>query len=482
MLQSLKNNKSRDPHSLINEIFKPGVIGSDLERSLLLLFNRVKKEFEFPEIMRWANIISIYKGKGDKSSLENDRGIFIMNIFRSIMMKLVYNEEYETLDRNMSDSNIGARKNKNIRNHIFVINGVINDAIQSKKSIDISILDYRQCFDSMWLEEVVNDLYESGVENSNLAVIYEANKINKVAVSTPNGLTRRETINKIVMQGEVLGPIECSVTVDTFGKECLAQQKYLYPYKGLVGVPPLAMVDDLACISSCGLETVQMNGFINAKTNIKKLQFGEDKCHKMHIGAENSYCPDLFIDKWKVNTVKDFDTETIEKVDILEGEHQIEDSDEERYLGDILSSDGSNAKNIQARKGKGFGIVDRIGSMLEDIYFGPFFFEVALILRSSLFINSILFNSELWYRITKADIEELESVDNALLRRILEAPACTPTPMLYLELGCIPLRYIIMSRRMMYLQYLLQQDEDSLLKNVFKAQRENAAKVTGLNE
>ena len=33
-----------------------------------------------------------------------------------------------------------------------------------------------------------------------------------------------------------------------------------------------------------------------------------------------------------------------------------------------------------------------------------------------------------------------------------------------------------MSRRMMYLQYLLQQDEDSLLKNVFKAQRENAAK------
>ena len=73
--------------------------------------------------------------------------------------------------------------------------------------------------------------------------------------------------------------------------------------------------------------------------------------------------------------------------------------------------------------------------MLEDIYFGPFFFEVALILRSSLFINSILLNSEVWYRITKADIEELESVDNALLRRILEAPACTPALCSILSLG-----------------------------------------------
>jgi hypothetical protein len=111
--------------------------------------------------------------------------------------------------------------------------------------VDIQILDYRQCFDSMWLEECVNDLYESGVTNPNLVLIHEANKTNKVAVMTPSGLTRRENINQIVMQGEVFGPIECSVSIDTFVKECLAEQKYLYSYKSLVGVPPFAMVDRL---------------------------------------------------------------------------------------------------------------------------------------------------------------------------------------------------------------------------------------------
>ena len=77
VLQSLKNNKARDPHSLINEIFKPGVIGLDLQNSLLLMFNRIKEKFEIPEILQFANIISIYKGKNEKTSLENDRGILI---------------------------------------------------------------------------------------------------------------------------------------------------------------------------------------------------------------------------------------------------------------------------------------------------------------------------------------------------------------------------------------------------------------------
>ena len=113
VLRKLKTNKSRDPHQLINEIFKPGVIGSDLQISLLAMFNRVKSECEIPEIMQLANIISIYKGKGVKNDLKNDRGIFIMNVFRSIMMKIIYNEEYENIDMNMSDSNIGARKMKN---------------------------------------------------------------------------------------------------------------------------------------------------------------------------------------------------------------------------------------------------------------------------------------------------------------------------------------------------------------------------------
>ena len=69
----------------------------------------------------------------------------------------------------------------------------------------------------------------------------------------------------------------CSNLVDTIGKECILGDKYLYSYKGIVDVPPLGMVDDLVCVSECGPEAVMMNSYVNAQTNLKKLQFGPEQ-------------------------------------------------------------------------------------------------------------------------------------------------------------------------------------------------------------
>ena len=131
--------------------------------------------------------------------------------------------------------------------------------------IDVEIVDYRQCFDSMWLSENLNDLFESGIQDDNLALINAANAKNYVAVQTPAGLTERVPIERIVMQGEVTGPGQCSNMVDTFGKECLKESKLLYTYKDEVGVPPLGMVDDVLTVSKCGVEAVDMNAFFNQK-------------------------------------------------------------------------------------------------------------------------------------------------------------------------------------------------------------------------
>ena len=268
-------------------------------------------------------------------------------------MKLIYNEKYKIIDSNMSDSNVGARRNKNIRNHIFVVNGIINDVLSSKKNkpIDIQIKDYKQCFDSMWLEETLNDLYEAGVTDDTLAVLYEANKEVNVAVNTPNGLTLRQKIEKIILQGDVFGPIECSVSVDTFGKECLAKTKYLYlynVYKNSVKIPILSMVDDALAVSECGYKSSMLNTFLNTKTNIKKLQYGTSKCFKMHVGKTHipEVCPDLAIDGWKIKETNEVETNVFDVEDELDGAYNMESVDSEKYLGDIISNDGKNIKTF----------------------------------------------------------------------------------------------------------------------------------------
>ena len=49
---------------------------------MLNLFNKIKFENDFPEFMRKADVTTIYKGKGEKCDLNNDRGIFIVSILK----------------------------------------------------------------------------------------------------------------------------------------------------------------------------------------------------------------------------------------------------------------------------------------------------------------------------------------------------------------------------------------------------------------
>ena len=203
----------------------------------------------------------------------------------------------------------------------------------------------------MWLEEVINDMYETGVKDDNLVLLYKANEKNKVTIQTPGGETEEISLEKIILQGETFGSLQCSVQVDSIGKECLVEKKHLYQYKGSVGIPPLGMVDDFVCISSCGLPSTLMNAFLNAKTSIKKLQFGVDKCHKIHIGKNDIKCPELFIDNWKLVKKDNLKTGYENLEEVLGDEAPMEMVSFDKYLGDLISADGSNDKNIQARKG-----------------------------------------------------------------------------------------------------------------------------------
>ena len=80
----------------------------------------------------------------------------------------------------------------------------------------------------------------------------------------------------------------------------------------------------------------------------------------------------------------------------------------EKYLGDLISNDGSNIKNILSRKAKGTGIVDQIMVKPRGTVYGPFYYEVGLILREAMLVNGMLTNAEAWYGLTDAEIELLE--------------------------------------------------------------------------
>ena len=84
---------------------------------------------------------------------------------------------------------------------------------------------------------------------------------------------------------------------------------------------------------------------------------------------------------------------------------------EETYLGDILSADGKNGKNIRSRISKGVGIISQIMNILEGICFGPHQFEITMLLRESLLRNGTITNAEIWYNLSESEVQEFENLD-----------------------------------------------------------------------
>ena len=87
-----------------------------------------------------------------------------------------------------------------------------------------------------------------------------------------------------------------------------------------------------------------------------------------------------------------------------------------------------------------------------------------------LLVSSLMCNSEAWYNVTNKEIELLESVDTKFLRTLLKAPRSTPKEIIYLELGCVPLRELLMKRRILFLHYIMNQNENSMIQKFFKTQ------------
>ena len=405
VLKSLKNNKSMDPNGMINEVFKHGSIGTDLKKALLILFNGIKKNQHIPEYLTLSNITTIFKNKGSRLNLDNDRGIFILTVVKKILDKLIYVDKYSEIDRNMSDSNVGSRKKRNIKDHLIIIHGVIDSVINgNEECIDIQIYDLMKAFDALWLEDCLNDIVDNIPEekqDDKIALLYESNKTNMVAVKTAVGLTERVNMPNIVQQGGTWGPMLCSNTIDTLGKKCQERGEHHYMYKKIARILPSAFVDDLSGISKCGFNSISLNTFLTTQIELKKLRFhvaddkGKSKCVKMHIGRKNKFCPTLKVHGTNMPEVS-----------------------QETYLGDILSSNGKNTKNIKSRISKGIGIISQIFNLLEVLNFGPYYFEIAMLFRESLLVNGIITNAEIWYNLSETEVKDVKIQEYFLIQEI----------------------------------------------------------------
>ena len=370
---------------------------------------------------------------------------------KSMLDKLIYEDTYDQIDSNLSYSNIGGRKGRNIRDHLMIVYGVINDVINGQAApIDIQLFDISKCFDEMWHAETMNDIWDTSIQDDKFAMIARLDQECFVKVKTPCGETEEFELSDLVLQGSVFGPIKCCVQIDTLGRDCLAQDKCLYNYKNMVSVPPLALIDDIVSITKCDADAIEANAVVNMKIESKKLRLSKDKCAQLHVGKNN-------LDKCDTN--------------LKVHEDPMKRVHDGAYLGDIISDDGTIDKLIESRRQKGIGICSQVVGILSSVSLGFFFYKIAFTLRDAKLLNGMLTNAEVWNSIKSKHIDVLEKIDLMLMKKIINAHSMTAKEAFFLEAGLVPIKFMLSKRRLMYLWNILHRNENELLKRFYIAQK-----------
>ena len=427
VLDSLKEDSSPGVDNYPPELFTKA--GNGVVDSILRLCNRVKELKDMPEQWELVKIVTIYKQKGSKKELKYYRGIFLAIVISKIFEKLVKNR----IEENLQHINLlqgGSRTNRGPPDNVFLFRGAMDHFKFIGKPLYVTAYDFEQAFDSLWLEDCVLSLKDLGVEKEYLQLIYSLNKRARVTVQTPYGPTSAFETEPIVRQGTVLGPCICSSSTAEYCGEnpgvCV----------GNTIVSTLVYVDDVIDLSSCVEDFVLSHQNALLFANRKKLTLSGTKCYWMILNGKGKdlSAPQLRIDE----------------------ENFVKAMKEIVYLGDVFNSLGNNDGLIADRLQRGTKAMITIMSLMAETDVGTHHVDIMLLLYRSLFLSTMLFNSQTWSNLRKKDLDSLQRLQLKFLKRILGVASSTANAFTFLELGVLPIEHEIAKRQIMYLHRILQ--------------------------
>ena len=96
--------------------------------------------------------------------MKNYRGIFILSNFRFMIDKVIYEEKYDAIDEFMSDSNIGAIMQMNIRNHLFVNIANINSVALGNEKKEEIYISQLESVDKLILRKILKTSISTPIE------------------------------------------------------------------------------------------------------------------------------------------------------------------------------------------------------------------------------------------------------------------------------------------------------------------------------
>ena len=327
--------------------------------------------------------------KGDLSHCRNWRDIMLLNMASKVFCRLILERVKTALDKKLRDEQAGFRAGRSCTDQIATLRIIVEQSIEWQSSLYINFIDFEKAFDSVSREVLWLLLRRYGIPVKIVTIIralyegFSAQVVHNGQKSTPLNMRTGGR------QGCLLSPLLFLVTLDWVTRKAFVSRRGIQ-WSLTTSLEDLDFADDLALLSY-------------------RIQDMRDKTQDLE---EQSAKVGLKINVTKTKLMR---VGTKQGDDVMIAGEQIEEVDESRYLGSIMSKKGGTEEDIQARTGK----ARQVFAMLMPIWRST---SLTTGTKLSVFGSTVkavlLYGAETW-RLPKELKQKLQVFINKCLRSIL---------------------------------------------------------------
>ena len=412
-IEELQSGKAAGPDGIPPEVFKAG--GPALVKRLTEFLCHCWNDGELPQDLKDARIVHLYKGKGDRSSCDNYRGISLLSIAGKILSKVILNRlNKHLLDEIVPESQCGFRKNRGTVDMIFASKQVQERCREQNKDLYILFVDLTKAFDTVSRPGLWNILPRIGIPPKMVKMIQSFHDGMKAGLV--NGDESNEfPVTNGVKQGCVLAPtlfsfIFSMMLLSAFKESDLGIEiTYrtdggIYKTQRLKSITKIskALVRDLLYADDCAI-----------------VAHSEKDLQEMATALSNAtkrYGLTISIKKTEVLYQPAPGTTRKEEPEIKIDNQILKNVDAFTYLGSTLTSNNTLDKEISSRIAKASSAFGRLRKRVWDDR--GLKIETKCAVYRAVVLSALLYGCETWTAYRR-HIKQLEQFHQRCLRSIL---------------------------------------------------------------
>ena len=438
--------------------------GRNFKYAVFKFLNRMYSKEEFPEICALTYLTKIWKRKGSRARLKNNRFIHGKECFSKLLEKCVVAIIEEKLDQATPQLQAGSRKGRSTRDQMLKV--IVMQKYHECKSrpLPILLVDVQACFDKMVLDDVIYDTIEAGADLKATRVARKfTNKTEIRLTGDPrnNGKGVGRVIWRTLGQGSNFAPPGIGLTTSKSLQDNFKDIEHVLAKIGNVTADPQSYVDDMATMLKDEKAVGVASQRIGRALEVISLKSHPDKTEVIVSGRSK-----------KAAAVRE---NLVSRPALMQG-NPVKVSKSGMYLGMVVSEEGHRATvdlTIRHRVAKSWGRVADIKSTINDSrMYRLGWLRAAVVLIRSVVIPSMTYSADVWIAMNKVSEKFLIDEFKSMVYVILDIPTHTKWTSVLADLGIPNIMTVVDKLRMNYISHTLWGTGDEKLRDMLEEEHE----------